>query len=81
MHGFLNCSNKLLNGECWFLSNTAAVDVNRIARELDFKSLQENIMNITFCNIEAEMVRLWLINITKLVQNFVLCCTLKNIRS
>ncbi|XP_028392476.1 uncharacterized protein LOC114517034 [Dendronephthya gigantea] len=33
----------------------AAVDVNRIARELDFKSLQENIMNITFCNIEAEM--------------------------
>ena len=40
--------------------NTAAVDVNRIARELDFKSLQENIMNITFCNIEAEMVRLQL---------------------
>lgn len=34
----------------------AAVDVSKIARELDFQCLQENIMNITFCDIEAEMV-------------------------
>ncbi|XP_046842422.1 zinc finger protein DZIP1L-like [Xenia sp. Carnegie-2017] len=33
----------------------AAVDVSKIARELDFQCLQENIMNITFCDIEAEM--------------------------
>ena len=34
----------------------AAIDVNRIARELDFAGLQESIMSVTFCNIESEMV-------------------------
>ncbi|XP_064393960.1 cilium assembly protein DZIP1L-like isoform X3 [Halichondria panicea] len=32
----------------------ASVDVDRIAREMDFQSLQQNIMNVTFCNIESE---------------------------
>ncbi|KAM4046535.1 cilium assembly protein DZIP1 isoform 2-T2 [Anomaloglossus baeobatrachus] len=31
-----------------------AIDVDRLASELDFLTLQENIMGITFCNIEDE---------------------------
>ncbi|XP_056411574.1 cilium assembly protein DZIP1 [Hyla sarda] len=31
-----------------------AIDVDRLAKELDFVTLQENIMGITFCNIEIE---------------------------
>ncbi|XP_069614140.1 cilium assembly protein DZIP1 isoform X2 [Ranitomeya imitator] len=31
-----------------------AIDVDRLASELDFLTLQENIMGITFCNIENE---------------------------
>ncbi|XP_041054661.1 zinc finger protein DZIP1-like [Carcharodon carcharias] len=31
-----------------------AIDVDRVANELDFVTLQENIMNITFCNMDAE---------------------------
>jgi zinc finger protein DZIP1 len=34
----------------------AAVDVEQISRTLDFNALQDNIMNITFCNVEAELV-------------------------
>ena len=34
----------------------ASVDVDQVARTLDFSALQENIMNLTFCNIEAELV-------------------------
>ena len=34
----------------------ASVDVDRILREMDVKTLQDNIMHITFCNIEAELV-------------------------
>ena len=33
----------------------ASVDVDKIAREMDFQSLQQNIMNVTFCNIESEV--------------------------
>lgn len=33
------------------------VDIDNISRTLDFTTLQENIMNITFCNLEAELVR------------------------
>ncbi|CAH1782194.1 unnamed protein product [Owenia fusiformis] len=33
----------------------ASIDVDRISRNLDFHVLQENILNITFCNIEAEL--------------------------
>ena len=35
----------------------ASVDIEHISRTLDFNALQENIMNITFCNIETELVR------------------------
>lgn len=31
-----------------------AIDVDRLANELDFVTLQENIMGITFCNVEDE---------------------------
>ncbi|XP_053404579.1 cilium assembly protein DZIP1L-like isoform X4 [Mercenaria mercenaria] len=33
----------------------ASVDIDAVARTLDFNALQDNIMNITFCNIEAEL--------------------------
>ncbi|KAK3094724.1 hypothetical protein FSP39_005449 [Pinctada imbricata] len=33
----------------------ASIDIEHIARTLDFNALQENIMNITFCNIEGEL--------------------------
>ncbi|XP_048454357.1 cilium assembly protein DZIP1 [Rhincodon typus] len=32
----------------------SAIDVDRVAHELDFVTLQENIMNITFCNMDTE---------------------------
>lgn len=32
----------------------ASIDVDRIAREVDFQALQKNIVNVTFCNIESE---------------------------
>ena len=32
------------------------MDVDRIQRDMDVKTLQDNIMHITFCNIEAELV-------------------------
>lgn len=35
---------------------SAGADVDNVARNLDFHTLQENIMNITFCNIEGELV-------------------------
>lgn len=34
----------------------AAIDIDQISRTLDFQALQENIMNITFCNLESELV-------------------------
>jgi hypothetical protein len=36
--------------------NLAAVDVDRIAREMDFQALQDNLDQITLCNIDAEIV-------------------------
>lgn len=36
--------------------NIAAVDLDRIARELDVYTLQENIDHLTFCNIDTEIV-------------------------
>ena len=35
---------------------SASTDVDKIKREMDYKTLQDNIMHITFCNIESEMV-------------------------
>uniref|UniRef100_A0A4W3I425 C2H2-type domain-containing protein n=1 Tax=Callorhinchus milii TaxID=7868 RepID=A0A4W3I425_CALMI len=32
----------------------SAIDVDRVGSELDFVTLQENIMNITFCNMDSE---------------------------
>uniref|UniRef100_UPI00398E4E56 cilium assembly protein DZIP1L isoform X2 n=1 Tax=Pristiophorus japonicus TaxID=55135 RepID=UPI00398E4E56 len=32
----------------------SAIDVERVARELDIATLQENIMNVTFCNLDSE---------------------------
>ena len=37
----------------------ASVDVDRIAREMDFQALQQNIMNVTFCNIQSEVKLLY----------------------
>ncbi len=34
----------------------AAVDVDRVARELDFQVLQDNIEQIALCNIDVEVV-------------------------
>lgn len=33
----------------------AAVDVERIAREVDVDAIQENILNVTYCNVEHEL--------------------------
>ncbi|XP_055954593.1 cilium assembly protein DZIP1 [Patella vulgata] len=33
----------------------ASIDIDQISRTLDFNALQENIMNLTFCNIESEL--------------------------
>lgn len=33
----------------------AAVDVERIARDVDVDAIQENILNITYCNVEQEL--------------------------
>lgn len=34
----------------------AAVDVDRVARDLDFQVLQDNIEHLTLCSIENEVV-------------------------
>lgn len=34
----------------------AAVDLDRVARDMDVYTLQDNIDHITFCNIESEIV-------------------------
>ena len=41
------------------LLDVASVDVDRIARGMDFQALQQNIMNITFCNIQSEVKLLY----------------------
>lgn len=40
----------------WFVDFVAAVDLDRLTREMDVKTLQDNIMNVTYCNIENELV-------------------------
>ncbi|XP_065888875.1 cilium assembly protein DZIP1L-like isoform X2 [Dysidea avara] len=32
----------------------ASVDIDRVVREMDFQTLQQNIFNVAFCNIDAE---------------------------
>ena len=41
------------------LLGVASVDVDRIAREMDFQALQQNVMNVTFCNIQSEVKLLY----------------------
>ena len=41
---------------------SASIDVDAVARNMDFVTLQDNVMNITFCNIESELVRISLLN-------------------
>ena len=38
-----------------FVLRAASVDVDKITREMEFQSLQQNIMNVTFCNIQSEV--------------------------
>ena len=33
----------------------ASVDIERVVREMDFQTLQQNIFNVAFCNIDAEV--------------------------
>ncbi len=35
---------------------SAAVDVDRIAREVDVQTLQDNIAHVAFCDVENELV-------------------------
>ena len=46
------------------LLDVASVDVDRIAREMDFQALQQNIMNVTFCNIQSEVKLLYVYGCT-----------------
>ena len=41
------------------------MDVDRIVREMDVKTLQDNIMHVTFSNIEAELVSVFMDGIIK----------------
>ena len=41
-----------------FFFRLAAVDVERISRDMDFQALQDNLEQITLCNIDAEIVSL-----------------------
>lgn len=38
------------------ISFTASVDVDRIAQEVDVDAIQNNILNVTYCAIEHELV-------------------------
>lgn len=44
-------------------SVVASVNLDQIARDLDFNALQENLTNIAFCNIELELVRCIILSI------------------
>ncbi|CAF2033481.1 unnamed protein product [Rotaria magnacalcarata] len=62
-HLYLSPSQQQVNRQGMFLKRNeridwrriAAVDVDRIARDMDFQTLQENLENITLCNIDAEV--------------------------
>ena len=49
------------NSYQWLAYFLASVDVDAVARNMDFVTLQDNVMNITFCNIESELVCLCLL--------------------
>ncbi|CAF5087185.1 unnamed protein product [Rotaria sp. Silwood1] len=60
---YLSPSQQQVNRQGIFLKRSekidwrrvAAVDVDRIARDMDFQTLQDNLENITLCNIDAEV--------------------------
>ncbi|CAF0919113.1 unnamed protein product [Rotaria sordida] len=60
---YLSPSQQQVNRQGIFLKRSekidwrriAAVDVDRIARDMDFQALQDNLENITLCNIDAEV--------------------------
>ena len=41
----------------------ASVDADQVSRSMDVETLQDNMMNITFCNIESELVSVIFITI------------------
>ncbi len=47
---------KRIKKKILFFFNIAAVDIDRIARDMDFQVLQDNLEQITLCNIDAEIV-------------------------
>ena len=52
------------------LFHLAALDVDRVSRDLDFQTIQENIEQITLCNIDAEVVS-ELISLSSLSLSFI----------
>lgn len=52
---------KLFNPLSLLCGFSASVDVDRIVREMDVKTLQDNIMHVTFSNIEAELVSAFMV--------------------
>jgi len=54
------------------MCDAASVDVDAVARNMDFVTLQDNVMNITFCNIETELVCIHLLSLISLL-TFSLC--------
>ena len=54
--GVLVCANRMFEYPYWAKCPiVASVDVDKIAKEVDFQALQANIINITFCNINSEV--------------------------
>ena len=44
-----------MRGVDFVLFVTASVDIDRVVRDMDFQTLQQNIFNVAFCNIDAEV--------------------------
>ncbi|KAG1681044.1 Zinc finger protein DZIP1L [Nymphon striatum] len=41
--------------QCIDWKKLASVDINRIEKQIDIHTLQDNIVNVTFCNVDAEL--------------------------
>ena len=66
------------------------MDVDRIQQEMDVKTLQNNIMHITFCNIEAELVskkidqvgiQFWFLFLFIYLFFYAILCVLKGVKT
>lgn len=51
---FVSDSGLCCCDHCFHLS-VAAVDVDTIVKERDFKTLETNLVNLTFCNVDLEV--------------------------